>query len=305
MLRVEIEAVVSVLKHKSQISGSLTGIFEDTFRRYIEAPYAIAVSSATAALHLSVMMSDLQPGDEVITTPITFVSSSNCILHEKCKPVFADIDPHTWNINPEEIRKNITSRTQALIVVHYAGLSVNFTEIKEICEENDLILIEDAAHAVGARFKGQHAGTFGEFGCFSFVSSKNLSAEGGGMIIVKDAKLAERLQVKRNNGLYKFTLNEQNSFNIISDSFDDMTALGYNYTMGDLQAAIGLEQLKKIDRMHEKRSTIYNYYKKRFNEENLFEYVQVQKIQEECIHSYRIYPILLKKLSRRSFREYL
>ena len=201
----EVNAAISVIKSEWMTMGPLTNKFEESFRHYINAPYTIAVSSATAALHLSVMAANFKSGDEIITTPISFVASSNCILYERCRPIFADIDPNTWNIDPEQVRKQITPKIKGIVAVHLAGLPAAIDEIQEICEENNLVFIEDAAHAVGSVYNGKHAGTFGNFGCFSFFSSKNLSTGEGGMIAVKDEEIAEDLLIRRSHGLTKST----------------------------------------------------------------------------------------------------
>ncbi len=301
----EISAVVSVIRSEWMTMGPITKLFEEQFSRYVSYPFAIATSSGTAALHLSLMEADIDIGDEVITTPISFVASTNCILYERAVPVFADIDPKTWNINPERIRDQISSKTKAMIIVHFAGLPAKMDEICEICDEHNLILIEDAAHAIGTYYKGNHVGGFGDFGCFSFFSNKNLSTGEGGMIVVKDARRRENLHVRRSHGLDKPTWNRHISGVQEEDRLYDMNLLGYNYRMGEIQAAIGLEQLKRIEGMNAQRLHIYDYYIKRIREEELDDFIQVQEIPKNVTHSHHIFPVLLKKRNRKKVREFL
>ncbi len=301
----EIAAVTKVIHSQWMTMGPITTQFEDHFSKYVNYPFAIATSSATAALHLSLMECNLKAQDEIITTPISFVASTNCILYERCKPVFADIDSATWNIDPETVRNRITSKTKAIIVVHYAGLPVELDEICEICIDNDVLLIEDSAHAIGAKYKGKHVGGFGEFGCFSFFSNKNLSTGEGGMIVVKEEKMAQNLRIRRSHGLTKSTWSRHVSKEVAEDKLYDMTLLGYNYRIGELQAAIGLEQLKKLDITNKIREELYLYYKKRVQEENLGHAIQFQKIPENVHHSHHILPVLLKRGNRKEFRDFL
>jgi dTDP-4-amino-4,6-dideoxygalactose transaminase len=301
----ELNAVKSVLQNEWLTMGPITNEFEKKFATYTHSPYAKAVSSATAALHLSLIEAGIKKNHEVITTPISFVASANCILYQKAKPVFADIDTNTWNISPEEIRKEITSKTKAIIVVHLAGLPVQLDEISEICNENNLILIEDCAHGVGSLFDGKHVGTFGEYGCFSFFSNKNLSTGEGGMILVSDSDKANNLKYRRSHGLTKSTWSRHVNSEANQDRLYDMKLLGFNYRMTEIQAVLGLEQLKKVNKMNKIRMDNFNHYKTRFTEENLIEYFQFQMIPSNMTHAHHILPVLLKKGKRHEFREHL
>lgn len=301
----ELAAVISVIRSQWMTMGPVTNRFEKLFRQYVGYPFAIATSSGTASLHLSIMEAHIGSGDEVITTPITFVASANCILYEGARPIFADIDPFTWNIDPKEIKKQISSKTKAIMVTHLGGLPVALDEIVELCEEKNLILIEDAAHAVGARYKGKHVGGFGDFGCFSFFSNKNLSTGEGGMIIVRDAERYENLLIRRSHGLTKSTWSRHLSEVQEEDQLYDMTFLGYNYRIGELQSALGIEQLKKIDDMNAQRAKIFDYYCKCIEEENLVGFIQLQEISKYVIHAHHIFSVILKKGNRREFRDFL
>lgn len=301
----EVDAVISVIRSQWMTMGPLTSRFEKMFRQYVEYPFAVATSSGTAALHLAIMEANINPGDEVITSPISFVASANCILYEGAHPIFADINPQTWNIDPIEIKAQISSKTKAILTPHLGGLPVALDEIVELCEEKELILIEDAAHAVGARFKGKHVGCFGDFGCFSFFSNKNLSTGEGGMIIVRDSDRYENLLLRRSHGLTKSTWSRHLAAIQEEDQLYDMTILGHNYRIGEMQAALGIEQLKRIDKMNSQRTQNFNYYCKRIEEENLVDFIQLQQISKDVVHAHHIFPIVLKKGSRMELREFL
>ena len=301
----EIDAVVSVIRGQWMTMGPLTKRFENSFSEYVGYPFAIATSSGTASLHLSIMEANIGSGDEVITTSISFAATANCILYEGACPIFADIDPFTWNIDPKEINKQITSKTKAILVTHFAGLPVALDEIVELCEEKNLILIEDAAHAIGAQYKGKHVGGFGDFGCFSFFSNKNLSTGEGGMIVVRDTDRYENLRIRRSHGITKSTWSRYLSEVQVEDQLYDMILLGYNYRIGEVQAALGIKQLEKIDKMNAQRAKISDYYCKLIEEENLKEFIQIQEISKDVVHAHHIFPVILRKGNRVAFREFL
>lgn len=248
----EINAVVKVLKsgHLSTfaappseffLGGKKIREFEANFAAYHGTKYAIAVNSGTAALHVALAAAGIGPGDEVITTPYSFTSSASSILMHNAIPIFVDVDLKTFNIKPDEIRKAITPRTKAIIPVHLLGNPAEMGEITKIAEEHKLMVIEDCAQAIGAKYKNKLVGTIGHFGAFSFQETKNIATGEGGMVITNDDGLAERCRLFRNHG--EAAGSKERSY--VS------SVLGWNYRMTEIEAAIGNEQLKKLDKFNE------------------------------------------------------
>jgi len=231
-------AVKEVLESGILASGPRTKQFEKEFAEYIGVEHAVAVTNGTIALDVALKALNLGAGDEVITSAFSFIASGNCILFQNAKPVFADIDPRTFNIDPEDVAEKITAKTKALIPVHMFGQPANMDALKEIAEDKGIALVEDAAQAHGAEYRGQKAGSIGDMGCFSFYATKNMTAGEGGMITTNDPKLAEKARLLINHGQ--------------SQKYHHDT-LGYNYRMTELCAAIGLVQLQKLDEFNEKR----------------------------------------------------
>jgi len=231
-------AVKEVLESGILASGPKTKSFEKEFAEYIGAEHAVAVTNGTIALDVALKALKICPGDEVITSAFSFVSSGNCILFQNAKPVFADIDPKTFNIDPSDVAEKITSKTKALIPIHMFGQPAEMDALKEIAEDKEIALVEDAAQAHGAEYKGQKAGSIGDIACFSFYATKNMTSGEGGMITTNDRKLADKARLLINHGQ--------------SRKYHHDT-LGYNYRMTELCAAIGSVQLKKLDGFNEKR----------------------------------------------------
>ena len=234
----ELEAVKEVFESGMLVQGKKVKLFEEKFAEYIGVEHAVAVTNGTVALDVALKALNLGPGDEVITSAFSFIASSNCILFQNAKPVFADIDPKTFNIDPSDVAEKITSKTKALIPVHLFGQPAKMDALKEIAEDKGIFLVEDAAQAHGAEYKGQKAGSIGDMGCFSFYATKNMTVGEGGMITTNDTKLARKARLLRNHGG--------------SQKYHHGT-LGYNYRMTELCAAIGSVQLKKLDEFNEKR----------------------------------------------------
>mgnify|MGYP001443117559 CR=1 FL=1 len=184
----EISEVIKTLKSGWLTTGNKTKIFEKNFLKYKNAKYAVALNSCTAAIHLSLMCLGLKPEDEVITSALTFCSTVNSIIHAGGRPILADVERDTQNIDPKDIEKKITKKTKAILVVHFGGRPCKMTEIMKIAKKNKLIVIEDCAHAIETKYKGKHVGNFGDFGCFSFYATKNLVTGEGGMLITKNKK---------------------------------------------------------------------------------------------------------------------
>jgi perosamine synthetase len=240
----EVKKVTEVLKSGMLVQGSVVEEFEKKFSEYVKTKHAVAVFNGTAALDLALKACGIKEGDEIITTPFTFVATANAILYQRAKPVFADIEEDTYNINPEDVLKKITQKTKAIIGVHIFGQPFDVKSILEICEDYKLILIEDCAQAHGAEYKGKKVGSFG-IGAFSFYATKNMTTSEGGMIVCNDDEVARRCRLLRSHG-------ETSKYN--------HEILGYNMRMTNIQAAIGLAQLKKLDWMNERRRKIADYY---------------------------------------------
>ncbi len=235
----EENAVKEVLKSGILASGPKTKTFEKEFAEYLGVKHAIAVSNGTIALDVALKLLKIGPGDEVITSAFSFVASGNCILFQNAKPVFADINPKTFNIDPLDVAEKITSKTKALIPIHIFGQPANMDALKEIAEDNRLAIVEDAAQAHGAEYKGQKVGSIGNLGCFSFYATKNMTCGEGGMVTTNDQKMAEAARLLINHGQ--------------SSKYRHDT-LGYNYRMTEFCAAIGSVQLRKLDVFNKKRN---------------------------------------------------
>lgn len=240
----EFDEVLNTLRSGWIGTGPKSLRFESMFAEYVGAAQAVAVNSCTAGLHLSLIAAGIGPEDEVITTPLTFAATANVIVHQGARPVFADIDPTTLNIDPACVEKAITPRTRAIIPVHFGGLSCDLDQLQGLAEQYGLTLIEDAAHAVGARLNGRMIGGTGNLTCFSFYANKNLTTAEGGMITTNDAELAERLRVYRLHGLSSDAWQRYASGKLISG---DVVYPGYKYNMTDLQASLGIHQLRKLE----------------------------------------------------------
>ncbi|MCK4589153.1 MAG: UDP-4-amino-4,6-dideoxy-N-acetyl-beta-L-altrosamine transaminase [Nanoarchaeota archaeon] len=235
--------------------------FEKDVADYVGAKYAIAVNSGTAALHCCVGAINIQPGDEVITTPFTFLATANVIIYRGGKPVLVDIDEETYNIDPNEIRKKITTRTKAIIPMHYGGHPCKMDEIKEIAQKHNLYIIEDAAHALSAEYQDEKIGTFSDLSCFSFHPVKNITTAEGGIITTNNEELAKFCVMHRTHGITKEAMER---YGKDADWGYDMERLGHRYNMTEFQAALGVAQLKKIEKFQKKREEIVAQYNQAF-----------------------------------------
>ncbi|MFO8108934.1 MAG: DegT/DnrJ/EryC1/StrS family aminotransferase [Thermoplasmata archaeon] len=234
----EIKAVTEVLKSGMLAQGKEVAAFENEFSEYLRVTHSKAVANGTAALDVALKALRIGKGDEVITTPFTFIASSNCILFQKATPVFADIDPDTFNLDPNTVIEKINSKTKAILIVHLFGQSADMDAFKEIAEDHNLFLIEDCAQAHGAEFRGKKVGTFGDIGTYSFYPTKNMTTGEGGMVVTDDDELAYRSNLIRDHGQSAKYSHEY---------------LGYNLRMTDIGGTIGRIQLKKIDDWNKKR----------------------------------------------------
>ena len=292
----EIEAVSQVLASKWISSGARVREFERAFAEYLGVKHAIAVSSCTAALHLSLVVSGISIGDEVITTPYTFTATAEAIRYVGAKPVFVDIEPDTLNINIDNIEQAITPKTKAIIPVHIAGLPCEMDELQSICHKYNLILIDDAAHALPTQYNGQFIGNLGNLSAFSFYANKNLTTAEGGMITTNNDAYAGQLQTMRLHGIDKDAWSRQSRRSVWRY---DITSEGYKYNMTDIQAAMGLCQLMKLNKQHEHRRNIAEIYQ---NELQKIPQISPPFVPEnENEHSWHLYIIQLQETDRDEF----
>lgn len=257
----DIQTVVDVLKSDYLTTGPKIEEFEKAVSDYTGAKYAVAISNGTAALHAACFAAGIGEGDEVITTPLTFAASANCVLYCGGTPVFADIDAKTYNIDPEDIRRKITERTKAIIPVHLAGQPCDMDAIHAIAKEHHLVVIEDGAHALGSEYKGKKIGTLSDMTTFSFHPVKPITTGEGGMIVTNDENFYKRLCLFRSHGITRdeslMTRNE-------GPWFYQQLELGYNYRMTDIQCALGCSQMKKLDRFLSLRRELVKRYDEAF-----------------------------------------
>ena len=296
----EIEAVSEVLASKWISTGARVREFERAFAECIGVKHAIAVSSCTAALHLSLVVTGIGIDDEVITTPYTFTATAEAIRYVGAKPVLVDINPETLNIDVNKIEKAITPKTKALMPVHIAGLPCEMETLHHICQKHNLLLIDDAAHAIPAEYKGRSIGTLGDLTAFSFYANKNITTAEGGMITTNSDAYTELLRTMRLHGIDKDAWSRQSKRNMWRY---DITTEGYKYNMTDIQAAMGLCQLMKINKIHERRQNIIHMY----NEE-LSKLPQINvpaPADETSKHAWHLYIIQLNDVDRDQFVETL
>ena len=258
------KAVASVLTSDFLTCGPKVPELESSLCEIGQAQYAVALSSGTAALHCACLAAGIGPGDEVITTPITFAASANCILYCGATPVFADIDPLTWEISPADIEKKITPKTKAVLAVDYTGQTCDLAAIKEICQKHKLLLIEDAAHAIGTKYRGQSVGGIADMTTYSFHPVKTVTSGEGGAVLTNSAQLHQKLELAAKHGI-------THSKDLLSQNADckwyyEQIALGYNYRITDIQCALLISQLKKLKKFGARRREITQAYNRAFKE---------------------------------------
>ncbi len=292
----EIHEVVNVLKTKWLTQGKITQRFENEWRRYVKCKYACAVSSCTAGLHLALRAVGVKSGDEVIVPSLTFVATVNAVLYVGATPVFADsASAEDFNISPDDIKKKITKKTKAIMVMHYGGYSCEMDEVMKISKERDLFIIEDAAHAHGAEYKGKRLGTIGDIGCFSFFANKNLVTGEGGMAVTNNDKFAEKIKLLRSHGMTTSSWDRYRGRGLAYDVSD----LGYSYRFDDVRASLGLVQLRKLNKNNDKRKEIVCSYREK-----------LQDVKDMILpfanfphkSSYHLFPVVLgRKVQREKF----
>lgn len=299
----EVDEVVASLKSGWLGTGPKVARFETDFASYkgIKESQVAAVNSCTAALHVSLIAAGIGPGDEVITTPMTFCATVNTIIHSGATPILADIDPISMNIDPQQIEAKITLKTKAILVVHFAGRPCDMSAVTKIARQHGLILIEDCAHAIETEYQGQKAGTIGDFGCFSFYVTKNVATGEGGMIISKSEEVVARSKILALHGMTK------DAWRRYSDSGHVhyfVVECGFKYNMMDLQAAIGIHQLQRVEDNWQRRRQIWDQYQEAFTDLP----ITIPAAPEpRTRHAYHLYTILVDEaqagISRDAFLE--
>lgn len=249
----EEKAIIDVLRSGWVLQGPKVEKFEKSVKAYVGSKYAVAVSSGTTALYLSLKILGVGKDDEVILPSFTFIACANVVVQVGAVPVFADIDPLTFNIDPKDIEKKITKKTKAIMVVDQVGLPADLDEVNKICKKHKLFFLEDAACALGSIYKGKRVGSIADITCFSFHPRKNLTTGEGGMITTNNQKWTERVKVLRNHGI---------------DLNGNYQVIGYNFRMTDIQASVGMVQLKKINWLIKKRGVLSQRYSKAFKNIN-------------------------------------
>ena len=290
----EKEEILSCLDSGWLTTGPRTKEYEKRFADAIGVKHAIGLNSCTAGLHLAMVGLDIKPGDEVITTPLTFVATANVIVHAGAHPVFVDVDPRTGNIDPERVKNAIGPKTRAILVVHYAGHPCEMDSICDLAKRHDLAVIEDAAHAVESEYRGRRCGTFGRVAAFSFYATKNMTTGEGGMLVTNDDDLATRLRVLSLHGMNK---DAWKRYAADGTPGFELHEPGYKYNMFDLQASHGLHQLARIDTFWRRRKEIVQRMRKALSDipaVRLFEDVGDVK------NGYHLMPIVLTAAAKKS-----
>ena len=293
----DIQAVVDVLKSDFLTTGPKIAEFEQTVADYVGAKYAVAISNGTSALHAACFAAGIGPGDEVITTPLTFAASANCVLYCGGTPVFADVDPKTYNIDPEDIRRKITDRTKAIIAVHLAGQPCDMDAIHSIAHEYGLIVIEDGAHALGSVYKGKKVGSLSDMTTFSFHPVKPIATGEGGMIVTDNEEFYKKMALFRSHGITRDdSMMTRNDGPWFYQQFD----LGYNYRITDIQCALGCSQMKKLDRFLARRKEIVARYNEAFADcDNIITPYQLSDTES----GWHLYIVQVKNCDRRQVFE--
>lgn len=283
----EIRAVEEVLRSGYIVQHNKTKEFEEKFASYTKTKFGVATSSGTTALMIALEALGVTEGDEVITTPFTFAATGNAILYVGAKPVFADIDPNTYNIDPESVEKLVNEKTKAIIPVHLYGQPCDMKRLQKICHDNNLFMVEDACQAHGAEYDGRKAGSFGDISCFSFYATKNLVTAEGGMCLTNSEKLAEKMQMIRNHGQ--------------GDQYEHRI-LSYNFRMTDINAALGLVQLAKLDRMNSERKKNAKFFTEGLTG---LDFLEMPFVPDNTVPSWHQYTLRILHGKRDRFIEYM
>ena len=295
----DIKAVEEVLRSDYLTTGPKIEEFERKVAAYTGAKYAVAIANGTAALHAACYAAEIGEGDEVITTPITFAASSNCVLYCGGKPVFADIDEKTYNISPEDIERKITSATKAIIAVHFTGQPCEMEKIHNIARKHNLIVIEDAAHALGAQYKGKMVGSISDMTTFSFHPVKHITTGEGGMILTNNDRLYQRLKLFRTHGI---TRDDKLMTKNDGPWYYEQLELGFNYRITDIQCALGISQMDKLPEFLNRRKNIAARYNEAFADNDN---IQIPYQESGCDNAWHLYVIRMKNGKRKEVFEKL
>ena len=282
-------AIMNALNSPMLTDGPQLRKFEEQFAKFVGSKFAIGVSNGTAALHLALKALGLKKGDEVIVPDMTFVATANSVLLTGATPVIVDVNNDDMNISLESIKKSITSKTRAILPVHLAGKICKMPQIRKIAKENNLLLIEDCAHAIGTKLNKKHAGTFGDAGCFSFYPTKNFTTIEGGMIVTDSKKIAEYVRSARSHGLTRSLADRYSK----GKPWDyDIITPGYNYRLDEIRASLGLNQLKRINQLNSKRLIASKYLTEKFRN---IRGIMTPEIVTNHEHTYHLYIVRIKK----------
>jgi len=285
----EIREVTNTLKTGWWGTGPKTEQFESKVSAYVGSKYALAVNSATAGLHLALKALGVGPGDEVITTPLTFCATANVIVHCGAKPVFADVDKSTWNILPDDIERKITKKTKVILPVHLHGRVCDMDAIKRIARKHKLYIVEDAAHAIAAKYHGQQVGSIGDITVFSFYVTKNLATGEGGMITTNNKSWHQHMKIMSLHGLSK---DAYKRYSVKHFVLYECLEPGFKYNLTDIASSIGLYQLKRLNKMQRQRARLWKIYEKNLN--SLEEIILPVSIESNSVHAMHIYAIILR-----------
>jgi len=269
----DVEAVAEAVRSKRLSQGEIAARFEQEFAKHINLKHGVAATNGTAALHLGVSAAGIKPGDEVVIPSFTFAATANCVLYVGGKPVFVDIGPNTFNINPKSVEKAVPAKTKGIIVVHFGGQMADMDPIMETAEKHGLLVIEDATEAHGATYKNRQAGSIAKMGCFSFYPNKNMTTGEGGMLVTNDDDIASKARLLRAQGqIARF----------------QHVAIGFNYKMSDILAALGLSQLKRLEWVIQKKIEAARVYEELLSG---VEGVQTPFVMPSASHTYMFYTL--------------
>lgn len=285
----DIEAVIRVLQSPYLTQGPLIEAFEKAMAEYCRVPYAVAFCNGTAALHAAYHAAGLGPGDEAITSPITFVATSNAMLYQQARPVFADIDPHTWNLDADAVAAKISTHTKALVPVHFAGQPVELDAYYVLAEQHNLMVIEDACHALGAVYHGKPIGQCRDMAVFSFHPVKSLTTGEGGMVVTPHRHVYEKLLAFRSHGITK----QAQQFKMLAgEPWEyEMQTLGYNFRMTDIHAALGITQLPKLNGFIANRQRLAERYREAFRD---FAPIGMQQPLPHTSSAHHLFPVVIR-----------
>jgi len=294
----EIQEVVATMRSGWLGTGPRVARFEREFAAYKAAEHAAAVNSCTAALHLALLASGVKPGDEVITTALTFCATVNAIIHAGATPVLADVDPVTMNIDPADVTRKLTGRTKALVPVHFAGRPCDMNSLCGLAERHGMKMIEDCAHAIETVYHGRKAGTFGDFGCFSFYVTKNVVTGEGGMVLTRREEDLARIKVLALHGMSK---DAWKRFSDEGYKHYQVVDAGFKYNMMDIQAAIGIHQLERVEANWQRRQEIWQRYDEAFAGLPI---TLPAAPEPDTRHAYHLYTLLIDERTARTSRDH-